>query len=50
MGTGRLKRQKILLPIDKLGDIDFDYMKKYMQIKEMKQSYEIIEYFNETIH
>lgn len=49
MGTGRLKRQKILLPINKLGDIDYDYIKKYMQIKEMKYSYEIIEYFNETI-
>ncbi|MDY3903142.1 restriction endonuclease subunit S [Peptoniphilus sp.] len=45
MGTGRLKRQKILLPIDGLGHIDFDYMKKYMQVKEIKEQYKILNYY-----
>lgn len=45
MGTGRLRRQKILLPIDGLGHIDFDYMKKYMQVKEIKEQYKILNYY-----
>lgn len=38
-----LKGKKILLPIDELRNIDFDYMKKYMQIKEIKAQYKILE-------
>lgn len=45
MGTGRLRRQKILLPIDGLGHIDFDYMKKYMQVNEIKEQYKILNYY-----
>lgn len=30
MGTGRLKRQKIMLPIDSKGNPDYDYMEQYM--------------------
>lgn len=45
MGTGRLKRQKILLPVDELGNLDFDYMKKYMQIGEIKKYYSLICYY-----
>ena len=45
MGTGRLKRQKILLPITDLGDVDFDYIKKFMQIEEIKHYYNLIRYY-----
>lgn len=31
MGTGRIKRQKILLPIDKKGLPDYDYMENYIK-------------------
>lgn len=31
MGTGRIKRQKILLPIDKNGQPDYDYMENYIK-------------------
>lgn len=41
MGTGRLKRQKILLPIDGNSQPNWDYMKAYMQNLEQQQ---ILEY------
>ena len=47
--ASRMNRQKILLPVNKSGNVDFDYMKKYMQIEEIKQSYKIIEHFKRTI-
>lgn len=31
MGTGRIKRQKILLPIDNNGKPDYDYMENYIK-------------------
>ncbi len=31
MGTGRIKRQKILLPINKTGQPDYDYMENYIK-------------------
>ena len=31
MGTGRIKRQKILLPIDKKGEPDYVYMENYIK-------------------
>ena len=31
MGTGRMKRQKILLPIDSNGNPDFEFMESYIQ-------------------
>ncbi len=46
MGTARLKRQKILLPIDYDEKPDFDYMKKYMQIQEIKKYYDLVNYYN----
>ena len=49
MGTERLKRQKLLLPINKLGKPDYGYMKKYMQIEEIKQAYKIIDYYIKSI-
>ncbi len=45
MGTGRLKRQKILLPVNGSGDLDFDYIEKYMQIEEIKEQHKILEYY-----
>ena len=36
MGTARLKRQKVLLPVDELGKPDWDYMEEYSRQK-MKQ-------------
>lgn len=45
MGTGRLKRQKILLPINGTGNFDFDYIEKYMQIEEIKKQYKILVYY-----
>ncbi|NVF11462.1 restriction endonuclease subunit S [Anaerococcus sp. AGMB00486] len=50
MGTGRLKRQKILLPINELGNIDFAYMKKYMQIGEIKEEYKILDYYYKLLN
>ena len=49
MGTERLKRQKLLLPINKFGKPDYSYMKKYMQIEEIKQAYKIIDYYIKSI-
>lgn len=43
--SSRMKRQKILLPINNTGVIDFDYIEKYMQIKVMKEQYKILEYY-----
>lgn len=41
MGTERLKRQKILLPIDGNSQPNWDYMEAYMQNLEQQQ---ILEY------
>ena len=45
MGTGRLKRQKIMLPVASEGQADFEYMKEYMQIKEIEKQYEVLKYY-----
>lgn len=36
MGTGRLKRQRILLPIDANNDPDWQFMENYMKAKEQQ--------------
>ncbi len=41
MGTGRLKRQKILLPVDSNEQPNWKYMEAYMQDLEQRQ---ILEY------
>lgn len=46
----RMNRQKILLPIDELGNIDFVYMKKYMQIEEIKEAYKILDYYYKLLN
>lgn len=47
MGTARLRRQKILLPIDKTGSPDYQYMKEYMQIQEIKEQFNILRFYKE---
>ena len=42
----RMKRQKIFLPVDNNGNPDYDYMKNYMQIQEIKKYYNLISYYN----
>lgn len=37
MGTGRIKRQKILLPIDKNGQPDYNYMENYIKKLEYEK-------------
>lgn len=49
MGTARLKRQKIFLPVDNNENLDYDYMKKYMQIQEIKKYYDLISYYNRQL-
>lgn len=49
MGTGRLKRQKILLPINDVGDLDLEYIEKYMQIVEIKEQFKILDYYNQLL-
>lgn len=44
MGTGRLKRQKILLPVDASGNPDWDFMESYMKQKEHQILKTTIEY------
>jgi restriction enzyme bgcI subunit beta len=36
MGTGRLKRQKILLPVQEDDTIDYNFMRKYMITREVE--------------
>lgn len=42
--ASRMKRQKIVLPINTKGKVDYDFMKKYMIIQEVKEMYEVINY------
>ena len=43
MGTARLKRQKILLPISRDESINYDFMKKYILIQEIISIYSILD-------
>ena len=40
----RMNRQKIMLPINSTGKVDYDFTRKYMVIQEIKQLYEVIKY------
>ena len=42
MGTGRLKRQKIMLPVDKKDTINYIAIENYMKAKEMKQIIDLL--------
>ena len=37
MGTGRLKRQRILLPIDDVGQPHWEFMEEYMRQIESRK-------------
>ncbi|NLI64486.1 MAG: restriction endonuclease [Bacteroidales bacterium] len=41
----RMKRQKIMLPVKEDGTPDYEYMREYIQIEEIKQSYELLKYY-----
>ena len=43
VGTARLKRQKILLSINKDKSTNYDFMKKYILIQEIISIYSILE-------
>lgn len=45
MGTERLKKQKILLPIDPQGKIHFEFIEKMMMEKELSQIMKLLNYF-----
>lgn len=42
----RMKRQKIMLPVNEIGRPDYDYMKSYMQKRELEQIYAVLKYLN----
>jgi len=44
MGTGRLKRQKIMLPVDLDSNPDYEYMEQYMRQLEQKNLLQYLEY------
>ena len=48
MGTARLKRQKILLPVNEEELIDYDFMKKYIILQEIKPIEQFIHKYNEN--
>lgn len=41
----RLNKTRILLPIDEKDNPDYDYMKEYIQIEEIKKQNKIIKYY-----
>lgn len=45
--ASRMKRQKIMLPVNSNGGIDYEFMKSYMIIQEIKEIYKVIDYYNE---
>lgn len=48
MGTARLKRQKILLPINEDEAINYEFMKKYILIQEIISIYSILDYYKQN--
>ena len=46
--ANRMKRQKIMLPVTNQGQPDYDYMKQFIQIEEIRQSYELVKYYKES--
>lgn len=43
----RMKRQKIVMPVDKDGTPNYSYMKEYMQIQEIRHMYSVVKYQKE---
>lgn len=50
MGTGRLKRQKIMLPIDDNDNPDWDFMEAYMKQLEYKKISKYLDYIEDRIN
>lgn len=48
MGTGRLKRQKIMLPIDKDGNPDYAFMEQYIKEREKQIIQKYISYIGKN--
>lgn len=46
MGTGRLKRQKIMLPVTSKSEPDYEYMENYMKYLEQKKLLEYLDFIN----
>lgn len=44
MGTARLKKQKIMLPINEFDNPDFEYMKEYMKYIELSKLTDYLKY------
>lgn len=44
----RMKRQKILLPVNENGGLAYTYMKKYTQVMEVKRIYEVLNYLTDN--
>lgn len=49
MGTGRLKRQKIMLPVSD-GEINYEYMENFIKNIEKKQFKNVLKYLGKYIH
>ena len=49
MGTGRLKRQKIMLPVSD-GEINYKYMENFVKNIEQKQIKNILKYLDKYIY
>ena len=37
-----------MLPVTNQGQPDYDYMKQFIQIEEIRQSYELVKYYKES--
>lgn len=48
MGTGRLKRQKIMLPITDDGEPDYDFMEQYIKEREDKLKQKYIDFIGDN--
>lgn len=40
----RMRRQKIVLPVDEKGQPNYQYMKEFMQIQEIKEQYKVLDF------
>ena len=47
MGTERLNKTKIMLPVDDEGNPNYDYMEKYMINKEMEMLNRYLDFLNQ---
>lgn len=49
MGTGRLKRQKIMLPVDEAGNPNWHFMEEYIKERYNKQRTHLFAYYMEKL-